>query len=119
MTSSPWVAVARLAEVPAGASHYVVADGIGLLVHHLPVGTDADVDLDVDGRRVFVTSSQCPHEDFTMDRCVLHGASITCIEHGWQFDVRSGACVAVGDDEAVLPTYPVEIRDGLVFAKLF
>ena len=108
MVPAAWVEISALDEIEVGESRYVVAEGIGLLVHHL-AGTDG----------VRVTSSQCPHEDFTMERCVLHGTLITCIEHGWQFDVRTGACVAVGDDEAMLPTYPVEIREGRVFVKLF
>jgi hypothetical protein len=34
-------------------------------------------------------------------------------------DVRSGAVVDVGDDDAHLPTYPAEVREGKVWAKLF
>src|SRR5579859_1658937 len=101
-----WVELVDAADVPLGDSRYVEAEGLRLLVHHLDEG-------------FFVTSSQCPHEDFTMDRCPLKGPVIVCTEHGWEMDVRTGAVVAVGDEDAHLPTFPVEIRAGKVWAKLF
>ena len=101
-----WIDLIGADEVPLGDLRYVEAEGIRLLVHHLEEG-------------FFVTSSQCPHQEFTMDRCVLTGPVITCTEHGWKFDVRTGAVVAVGDEEDRLPAYPAEVRSGRVFAKLF
>lgn len=104
--NSGWVELIDAAEIPLGDLRYVEAEGIRLLVHHLDEG-------------FFVTSSQCPHQEFTMDRCVLTGPLITCNEHGWKFDVRTGAVVAVGDEEDRLPCYPAEVRNGRVWAKLF
>jgi len=102
-----WVDLVDVSAVPLEDSVYVEAEGLRLLVHHLPEG-------------FFVTSSQCPHQDFTMDRCPLKGPLIVCTEHGWEMDVRSGAVVAVGDEDEHLPTYPAEVRrDGRVWAKLF
>jgi nitrite reductase/ring-hydroxylating ferredoxin subunit len=101
-----WVALVDAADVALEDCVYVEAEGLRLLVHHLDEG-------------FFVTSSQCPHEDFTMDRCPLRGSVIVCTEHGWEMDVRSGAVVDVGDDDAHLPTYPAEVRQGKVWAKLF
>jgi nitrite reductase/ring-hydroxylating ferredoxin subunit len=87
-------------------SVYVECEGLRLLVHHL-------------GDGYYVTSSQCPHEDFTMDRCPLVGSAIVCTEHGWKMDVRTGDVVDVGDEDAHLPTFPAEVREGKVWAKLF
>lgn len=101
-----WVDLIAADDVPLGEHRYVEAEGIRLLVHRIDEG-------------FFVTSSQCTHQEFTMDRCVLTGPVLTCIEHGWKFDVRTGAVVAVGDQEDPLPTYPAEVRDGRVWAKLF
>jgi nitrite reductase/ring-hydroxylating ferredoxin subunit len=101
-----WVSLMPAADVPEGDLRYVEAEGIRLLVHHV-------------GDAFFVTSSQCPHEEFTMDRCALDGPVITCTEHGWKMDVRTGHVVDVGDEDACLPTYPAEVRDGWVWAKLF
>jgi nitrite reductase/ring-hydroxylating ferredoxin subunit len=101
-----WVDLVAEDAVPIGEHVFVEAEGIRLLVHRLAEGW-------------FVTSSECPHQEFTMDRCVLRGPIITCTEHGWRFDVRTGACVAIGDPEDRLPTWPAELRGGRVWAKLF
>lgn len=106
MREGPWVELLPASDVPEGDLRFVEAEGIRLLVHHVD-------------ESFYVTSSQCPHEEFTMDRCVLDGPVITCSEHGWKMDVRTGDIVAVGDDDAHLPTYPAEVRDGMVWAKLF
>jgi nitrite reductase/ring-hydroxylating ferredoxin subunit len=101
-----WVSLCDAASIALGDSAFVETEGLRLLVHHLDEG-------------YFVTSSQCPHEDFTMDRCPLDGTSIVCTEHGWKMDVRTGEVVEVGDSDAHLPTYPAEVRAGVVWAKLF
>ncbi len=101
----PWVELTA-ANIPRGEHRYVEAEGLRLLVHHLEDG-------------YFVTSAICPHQEFTMDRCVLSGPVITCTEHGWKMDVRTGAVVDVGDDEDVLPTFTAQLRHGNVWAKLF
>ena len=102
----PWVDLVEAAIVPLGEHRFVEAEGLRLLVHHLDEG-------------YFVTASECPHQEFTMDRCVLTGAILTCTEHGWKFDVRTGRVVAVGDEEDRLPSYVAEVRDGRVWARLF
>jgi nitrite reductase/ring-hydroxylating ferredoxin subunit len=101
-----WVELIETANIPLGDHRYVEVEGLRLLVHHIDEG-------------FFVTSSTCPHQEFEMDRCVLTGPLITCTEHGWKFDVRTGAVVAVGDEEDRLPSYRAEVRDGHVWAKLF
>ena len=102
-----WVDLIDAADVGRMDSAYVEAEGLRLLVHRLA------------GDDYHVTSSQCPHEDFCMDRCALRGTVIICTEHGWEMDVRTGAVVAVGDEDARLPAYATEVRAGRVWAKLF
>lgn len=102
----PWVELIAAADVPPGQHRFVEAEGLRLLVHHLDEG-------------FFVTAADCPHEEFSLARCALTGPVITCTEHGWKFDVRTGAVVAVGDEDAPLPTWRTELRDGVVWARLF
>lgn len=112
MNSNLWTRIILANQVPKKSNMYVEIEGLRLLVHHVE---------DEQGEQFFVTSSQCPHEDFTMERCVLTGRVITCTEHGWKMRVDTGQVVAVGDDEDVsLPVYQTEVRDdGYVWAKLF
>jgi nitrite reductase/ring-hydroxylating ferredoxin subunit len=37
------------------------------------------------------------------------GRALTCVYHGWRFDLETGACL-FGDAPA--RTYPVDVRDG-------
>jgi nitrite reductase/ring-hydroxylating ferredoxin subunit len=101
-----WVDLLSAEDIPLGEHRFVEAEGLRLLVHHLADG-------------YFVTASTCPHQEFEMGRCVLTGPVLTCTEHGWKFDVRTGAVVAVGDEEDRLPSYRAEVRNGRVWAKLF
>ncbi len=101
-----WVELIDATEIPLGDHRFVEAEGLRLLVHHIAEG-------------YFVTASTCPHQEFEMDRCALTGHVITCTEHGWKFDVRTGAVVAVGDEDSPLPSYRAEVRGARVWAKLF
>lgn len=67
-----------------GETRRVECDGRGLFVHR-----------DAKGWRVF--DSRCPHQATDIPHLALEGATLTCPKHQWTFDVRSGACVGVGD----------------------
>ena len=101
-----WVSLIETARVPIDDNVFVEAEGIRLLVHHLASG-------------FYVTSSQCPHEDFTMERCPLRDGAVVCTEHGWAMDVRTGSVVEIGDEDARLPTYEARVHGERVYAKLF
>ena len=67
-----------------GASRRVACDGRGLFVHR-----------DAQGFKVY--DSRCPHQATDMPASALAGCTLACPRHGWRFDLRSGACTAVGD----------------------
>ena len=67
-----------------GASRRIECDGRGLFVHR-----------DAQGWRVY--DSRCPHQATDMPASALAGCTLACPRHGWRFDLRSGACTAVGD----------------------
>ena len=108
-----WVDLIEADAVPRGDNVYLEVEGLRLLVHRIAQDHERAHD------RFYVTSSQCPHEDFTMDRCPLHGTRLICTEHGWEMDVRTGRVVAVGDEDARLPVFPARLVAGRVWAKLF
>jgi len=68
----------------AGMARRVDCDGRGLLVFR-----------DAQGWRVY--DSRCPHQGTELQASALAGCTATCPQHGWTFDLRSGACTAVGD----------------------
>jgi nitrite reductase/ring-hydroxylating ferredoxin subunit len=57
----------------------------------------------------------CPHEGYPLEDGTLEGATLTCVWHGWRFDLRSGACLVAGDD---VRTYRVAVRDGAIFVDV-
>ncbi|MBL8327578.1 MAG: Rieske 2Fe-2S domain-containing protein [Rubrivivax sp.] len=77
-----------------------------------------------DGREVFVHragkafrvyDSRCPHQTTNIPHLALEGQTLTCPKHGWQFDIRSGACTAKGD--APLKTWPSKVVKGRLLAQ--
>ena len=62
----------------------VDCEGRGLFVHR-----------DAQGWRVY--DSRCPHQATDMQASALEGCTLSCPQHGWRFDLRDGACTAVGD----------------------
>ncbi len=81
--------------------------------------------VDCDGRSLFVHraaaqdwlvyDSRCPHQATNIPHLALQGAQLTCPQHGWAFDIRSGACTAVGDRG--LTRWPHKIVKGRLLAQ--
>jgi UDP-MurNAc hydroxylase len=57
---------------------------------------DAD-DVPLDG---WVVQRRCPHLNADLSRfAVIHGNVLTCLMHGWQFDLDTGRCLTSADLE--------------------
>ena len=91
--------------------------------------TDVDVDgmkeFAVDGTGVlivrtadacFAYQAMCPHEAIPLEAGVCDGSVVACLEHLWQFDVRTGA--PLGDAEKGLTAFPIKEEEGEVYVKL-
>lgn len=68
------------------------------------------------GGEVIATAGVCPHEDVSLAGGTLEGPRLTCPGHGYQFDVRTGACVH--DPDLVLRRYKVSEEGGEVWIEL-
>ena len=44
-----------------------------------------------------VYDSTCPHQSTIITEAGMNGHTLTCPKHGWQFDITSGQCIAVGN----------------------
>lgn len=58
---------------------------------------DRDIFIFREGETVRVYDGSCPHQATHIPLLALSGNVLTCPKHGWQFDITSGACIAVGD----------------------
>jgi nitrite reductase/ring-hydroxylating ferredoxin subunit len=57
----------------------------------------------------------CPHAEGPLAQGALHGHTLVCPWHGWEFDVRTGDS-EVGDCK--VKTYPTVVQDGRIFIQI-
>jgi toluene monooxygenase system ferredoxin subunit len=62
------------------------------------------------GTECFAYQAECPHEAVPLADGMHDGSVLTCLEHLWQFDVRTGA--PLGDAESGLAGYRIKQEDG-------
>jgi nitrite reductase/ring-hydroxylating ferredoxin subunit len=100
-----WVGIAQLSDVPEGEMLALNVGGKKLALYHLDDGD------------VRVSDNVCTHEYALLTDGWLEGCEIECPLHAGRFDLRTGEglCAPIERD---LKVYPVEIRDGEVFAAL-
>lgn len=58
----------------------------------------------------------CPHRGGRLAHGALHGATVVCPWHAWEFDCRTGEHDY--NPEIRLRTFPVDIRDGNILLDL-
>lgn len=65
---------------------------------------------------IIAVENRCPHAGGTLDNGIVKGDHLTCVWHGWQFDLSSGKCLNQGG--ATLRRIPVEIIENQIFIHL-
>jgi len=79
----------------------------------------------VDGTSVLVVhtgtefvafQAMCPHEAVPLEQGVHDGCILTCLEHTWQFDLKTGA--PVGEAQEGLKGYPLKEEGGDLYVAL-
>src|SRR5262245_3340806 len=79
----------------------------------LPDGREVAL-FNVDGK-FHAIENVCPHMGGPLGWWELDDCVLTCPWHGWQFDVKNGACINMpGEDASVIP---IEVRDGNIFLR--
>ncbi len=96
------VQVLDLAALPSGKTALVAVGG-------------QDVALFRRGDEIFAIGNQCPHQGGNLGDGFIEGDIVTCPLHGWEFDLRSGACMTVpGESE---PRYAVRVEAGAILLE--
>jgi len=98
------VRVASVGEIPVGRGKSVEVDGVPLAVYHVGSG------------QYQVLSGVCPHEGGPLGDGVLLGDRVVCPWHGFDFDVRTGACDVAPDLSVAV--YSVRITGSDVLVEL-
>jgi nitrite reductase/ring-hydroxylating ferredoxin subunit/(2Fe-2S) ferredoxin len=98
-----WKRVCRSDEVPANGMKEFSVDGTNVLIVHT-------------GDAFVAYQAMCPHEAFPLEEGIHDGSVLTCLEHLWQFDVRTGA--PRGDAETGLKGYRLKEEGGELYVAL-
>ena len=58
----------------------------------------------------------CPHRGAPLGYGALHGSTVVCPLHGWEFDCRNGQYDL--NPNLHLTTFPIEVRDEVIFVDV-
>ena len=94
-----WVPVLRTEEVPAGEARVADVGHRQLAVFNV-------------GGEFLATANSCVHQGGYLGDGFLDGEVVICPMHGWQFNVRSGACITRPGQQ--VKAYEVRVREGQV-----
>src|ERR1700687_1163394 len=65
------------------------------------------------GDEYFAYQAMCPHQDVPLCEGLYDGSVLTCHQHLWQWDIRTGG--PLGLAEAPLEYYDVKVEDGSIY----
>lgn len=68
------------------------------------------------GGELYALEGVCPHRGGPLAQGALHGHSIVCPWHAWEFDCRTGEYDL--DPSIRLARVPVRVRDGDIYLEL-
>ncbi len=95
--------VCATADIPANGMKECVAEGgLKLLVAN-------------SGAEYFACQAMCPHQEVALCEGLYDGSVLTCHQHLWQWDIRTGA--PLGLAEAPLEFFPVKVDDGALYVE--
>ena len=98
-----WTRVCAIADVPANGMKEFPVDKVNVLV----VNT---------GDAFVAFQALCPHEAVPLAAGICDGSVLTCLEHMWQFDLRTGA--PLGDAQEGLTSYRLKEERGELYIGL-
>ena len=98
-----WQRVCATGEVPANGMKEFAVKGTDVLV----INT---------GEGFVACQALCPHEAVPLSAGVCDGAALTCLEHLWQFDLKTGG--PMGDAQEGLKMYRLKEERGDLYVAL-
>jgi len=95
----PRVKVLALSELPPGKGVLVTVNGHDVAVFRR-------------GEEILGIGNDCPHQGGSLCDGWVEGEIVICPVHGWEFDMRTGACMTVPGER--VPRYTATVEDGAV-----
>lgn len=88
-----------------------IEPGTGKLVR----ANDLDIAIFNVGGRFCASGAVCPHEGGPLEEGTLDGDVVICPWHGYDFDLKTGACLV--DSDLNVPVYPVKVEGNEIFVQ--
>lgn len=70
-----------------------------------------------DKGQFYALDDMCPHAGAPLNDGPVNDGTVTCMWHGWRFNLHDGICVNLPKGRRV-STYPVTVQDGDVYVIL-
>ena len=67
------------------------------------------------GEEILAIGDDCPHQGGSLCDGWVEGEIVICPLHGWEFDMRTGACMTVPGES--VPRYTATVEDGAVYLE--
>ena len=96
------VKVLDLAALPPGTTALVTVEGQDVALFHR------------DGE-ILAIGNECPHQGGSLSDGLVEGDIVTCPLHGWEVDLRSGACMTVPGES--VPRFGVTVEAGAILLE--
>lgn len=74
-----------------------------------------DVALFRRGDEILAIGNECPHQAGSLCDGWVEGDIVICPLHGWEFDLRSGACMTVPGED--VPRYTATVEHGAIYLE--
>ncbi len=99
----PFVAVAKVCDMPAGSAKYIEQNGLEIALFRL-------------GDGFYATSNLCLHQAGPLAEGTIEGDEVICPWHHWRFNVKTGTSPL--NLKLRLQTYPVRQEGGDVLIDI-
>ena len=67
------------------------------------------------GEEILAIGNDCPHQGGSLCDGWVEGDIVVCSLHGWEFDMRTGACMTVPGES--VPRYIATVEDRTVYLE--
>jgi nitrite reductase/ring-hydroxylating ferredoxin subunit len=99
----PLVRLCEAARIRPGEMAEFSAEGLPVLVCHTDDG-------------FYAMHAVCPHRNGPLAHGALHGHSVVCPWHAWEFDCRTGTLDF--NPDVRIETYPLSVEQGEILVEL-
>ena len=97
------IAVGKLADIADGDYRVFAVDKLEVVIFRT-------------GSKVLAYENVCPHAGGPLGEGALHGSTLVCPWHAWEFDCRTGACDL--DPSVGVAAYEVKVENGEILILL-